>query len=643
MQDPLIGQSIGSYHITRLLGEGGFGRVYLAEHPVIGKKAALKVLHRELAVNETVVKRFMAEAKVIAMLNHPNILSAFDFGTLPDGRYFILMEYIEGTELTKIMKHHKSGMTPSQAWHYISQVGEALAAAHAKGIVHRDLKPDNIVVEKSASGQEIVKVLDFGIAKLLENTDDEEPSRMTKTGQVLGTPAYMSPEQARGETDRIGPWTDIYSLGVILYEILTGTLPITGRSTADMLVRLLTQPPRPLSEVAPHLPVQVENILMRALEKEPEKRYRDIRLFMNDLQQAIGAVPTEGLSTSNPLMHTEDPEARPPEQNYHTGDTYTEALKAASTAGISDDAYLKVFRVRMIVYPIVIIAVLSIIILAVYLMDRSDEKPIVVVDSKPVIVMDRKTGTVSKETKHEAQTNINKNTDSKIASADTPGPHDSPQKKTVSLPGSQITVKKRALPMNLPKIPRQKQTFPKNNRVKTPKIPSDFMKTHSSSKPHATEPEDPSLRAKKRKLLLLRRKISELSLKSQQYAPLLTAASNTMSNVIQRYSTSIGNCIGYYSTEANYKKNKRPVPPRIQNYVSSCDRKYPKLRKYVKQDRSTAFMKMIEHIPEYSKAKKEYDQYNKELKELVGKLRRLSSEMQLLQMELDDDELRKLK
>ncbi|MBN2725724.1 MAG: SUMF1/EgtB/PvdO family nonheme iron enzyme [Deltaproteobacteria bacterium] len=292
MEDILIGSTIGSYKVQRLLGEGAFGRVYFAEHPDIGSKVAIKILNQAFSSDETVVHRFISEAKAVNKILHQNIIRIFDFGQLEDTRYYCIMEFIEGKELTKIMKERDS-FSIGEVFGIVRQIVDGLDAAHQNSIIHRDLKPDNIIVSER-DNQYNVKILDFGIAKLTEST--EATSHKTKTGQVIGTPAYMSPEQARGEIEKTGPHTDIYSLGVIVYQMLSGELPIKGRSVSDLLVNLILEEPEPLKDKVKNLPPELSEVVLKCLRKNPEERYGSVKEFFTEFFEVIKNVDPEILA-----------------------------------------------------------------------------------------------------------------------------------------------------------------------------------------------------------------------------------------------------------------------------------------------------------------------------------------------------------
>jgi serine/threonine-protein kinase len=291
-EQSLIGTSIGNYQVTGLLGEGGMGVVYRAEHPLIGKKVAIKVLHRQYSSNTDVVARFFTEAKAVNDIGHPNIVDIVDFGELTGNRgdrlvYFI-MELLQGSSLAQAVRQG-APMAPDRAFYIAAQVADALAASHAQGIIHRDLKPDNIFLVRQHRQDDFVKVLDFGIAKL--TGDRTAGSQRTHTGMVMGTPAYMSPEQCEGKGD-IDKRTDVYALGVVLYEMLTGRLPFVGEGFGQIVMQHITQPPPPLATVVPGISPHVEATVMTSLAKAREHRYQSMEQFAEALRGGAVAAPT---------------------------------------------------------------------------------------------------------------------------------------------------------------------------------------------------------------------------------------------------------------------------------------------------------------------------------------------------------------
>ncbi len=292
-QSSLIGATIGNYRVVAKLGEGGMGSVYLAEHPLIGKKVALKVLHDEYSANQDVVSRFFNEAKAVNDIQHPNIVDIIDYGVVQTqtgpGFVYFIMEFLGGEALASAIQR-ESPMPPERAFPIAMQVADALAASHAKGIIHRDLKPDNIYLITRGREKDFVKVLDFGIAKL---TGDAPGSRRTRTGIVMGTPAYMSPEQCEGKGN-IDARTDVYALGIVLYEMITGQVPFAGEGYGEVLVQHLTKrPARPISSrgaVAPH----VEAVIMKTLEKKREDRFQTMEELIEALRDPQGYIDARG-------------------------------------------------------------------------------------------------------------------------------------------------------------------------------------------------------------------------------------------------------------------------------------------------------------------------------------------------------------
>ena len=268
----MIGETVGSYKLLARLGVGGMGEVYLAEHKYIARRAAIKFLLPELSRSKEVVVRFFNEARAASLIQHPGIVEVLDCEVHDDGRAFIVMELLRGDNLRSYIERNGKldGDLPG-ALTICRQMVSALAAAHAQGIVHRDLKPDNVFLHVAAGrppAEPIVKLLDFGIAKL---QGEGEAANQTRTGQLLGTPLYMSPEQCRGAR-QVDSRTDIYSLGCIMFEIFCGRPPFVSPGLGDLMISHVTQrPPDPL-EFAPGLPPAIRQVLLRCLEKEPGDR-----------------------------------------------------------------------------------------------------------------------------------------------------------------------------------------------------------------------------------------------------------------------------------------------------------------------------------------------------------------------------------
>src|SRR5688572_29046023 len=233
-----VGQTIGNYRITAKLGEGGMGIVYLAEHPVIGRKVALKAIHPELSRKPAVVSRFMTEAKSVNQIGNEHIVDVSDFGNTSDGEFYFIMEFLQGESVADRLRRERL-FEPNRALQIAAQVADALSASHSHGIIHRDLKPENIFLINRGQTRDFVKVLDFGLAKLI--LGDEKVSHKTRTGSVMGTPYYMSPEQCEGKAG-VDYRADIYSLGVIVFEMMTGRVPFGGEGYGEIIVKHLTLP-----------------------------------------------------------------------------------------------------------------------------------------------------------------------------------------------------------------------------------------------------------------------------------------------------------------------------------------------------------------------------------------------------------------
>jgi serine/threonine protein kinase len=284
-EDVLIGTTIGAYRVARLLGVGGMGRVYKGVHPQIGSRVAIKVLSRECSDRKDLVERFFAEARAVNLIRHESIVNVLDLASLPDGRPYIIMEYLDGAPLAAAIEHAlQTGPLPlGSVVRLAVEALDALGAAHGKGIVHRDLKPDNLFVTPSGRP----KILDFGIAKLLP----ELGGSYTQTGSLLGTPHYMAPEQAAGRP--VDYRADLYAMGVILFECVTGQKPFHGDSLFDLLRKHVDAPPPPPAMLRPDLPPALEHVILVALAKAPEQRWQSAQAMSAALQQAAALLPPE--------------------------------------------------------------------------------------------------------------------------------------------------------------------------------------------------------------------------------------------------------------------------------------------------------------------------------------------------------------
>jgi serine/threonine-protein kinase len=278
------------YRIVKSLGDGGMGTVYLAEQTTLRKKLAIKVLKHEHCREKSHVERFLQEARAASMIAHENIVSIIDFGAVPGGSVFFAMEYLEGEDLSDTLRREGRMLWP-RVRDIALQVVQALAAAHARSVIHRDLKPANCFLIKHADGSDYVKLLDFGIAKVLD-PEMASADGLTRTGAVFGTAKYMAPEQASGE--RVDPRTDIYALGIVLYEMLSGTVPFPGQNFMQVLSRHLTEAPTPLRNLVPDVPPPVEALVMRALAKRREDRYQTMKEFEAAIVRADVAMAAGG-------------------------------------------------------------------------------------------------------------------------------------------------------------------------------------------------------------------------------------------------------------------------------------------------------------------------------------------------------------
>jgi serine/threonine-protein kinase len=277
MEEQAIGRTLdGKYRIDGFLKRGGMGSVYRGTHLLLNKPVAIKLIRPELVTSHDVVERFFREARAAAKLSHPNIVTVHDLGQTEDGTLYIAMEIVEGKSLKDVIVEG-GPWNPARALRFCRGVASALSVAHRNGIVHRDLKPQNIMVCRDSEGNESPKLLDFGIAKTLE---PDSPA-LTSTGMVLGTPHYMSAEQAKGlPADQR---SDIYALGVILYEMLVGKVPFDDKSIPSILVKHLTESPKPPSSLRGDIPREVETLVLRCLEKDPQRRFQSA----DDLGKAL--------------------------------------------------------------------------------------------------------------------------------------------------------------------------------------------------------------------------------------------------------------------------------------------------------------------------------------------------------------------
>ena len=288
------GTQVGEYVIEAKLGEGGFGKVYAASHPVIGKRVAVKLLARQYSADPEMLSRFVAEARAVNQIRHRNIIDIFGFGHIDDGRHYYVMELLDGEPLDRVIEE-TGGMSLGMALPILREVARALDAAHANGIAHRDLKPENIFLVRDHDGVTSPKLLDFGIAKLLGPA--QEMTHKTRTGAPIGTPYYMSPEQARGRD--VDHRTDIYSFGCLVYELLTGQVPFDGDGHLEVLFQQISNEPVPPSQRAAQnpalapLPAGVDDAIAWMMKKDPADRPPDLAAAVHAIEEAAIAAGVE--------------------------------------------------------------------------------------------------------------------------------------------------------------------------------------------------------------------------------------------------------------------------------------------------------------------------------------------------------------
>jgi len=293
------------YQIDEKIGEGTTGTIYKATHLQLQAPVAVKLMRRDLVNNPTAVERFRREAYAAMKIRHPNAIAVMDFGITSDELVYVVMEFLVGCSLSERLKE-KGRFSVIEANNVIQQICAVLNVAHKRGIVHRDLKPDNIFIHKE-DGQEIVKVVDFGIAKLIQVLDGMSASDLTGMGSVIGTPHYISPEQCTARA--VDPRSDIYSVGIILYRILTGKLPFEGPNSIAVIYKQVTEMPQPINEICPDIPPLINAVVMHALEKDPDRRPKDITTFARELSAVVQTITDQDFRNAFSSATDQDLEA----------------------------------------------------------------------------------------------------------------------------------------------------------------------------------------------------------------------------------------------------------------------------------------------------------------------------------------------
>src|SRR3954469_43237 len=293
----MLGRSLGNYHVVSKIGEGGMGVVYLARHVTLGRPAAIKVLHPSLSSNQDMVSRFFNEARAATAVRNPGIVEVFDFGVLEDGSAYLIMEHLEGENLGARIRRGRLPVAATMT--IVRAIARALQAAHEQGIVHRDLKPDNVflVPDPELPSGERVKLLDFGIAKLAPVSGEVS---QTRTGAVMGTPTYMAPEQCRG-AGAVDHRADLYALGCVAYQMLCGQPPFVSDGVGDLIARHLYFQPQPLRSLCPEIPADVDDLVIRLLQKDPAARPASAADLLREIDRLAALGESSAMQTQPPI------------------------------------------------------------------------------------------------------------------------------------------------------------------------------------------------------------------------------------------------------------------------------------------------------------------------------------------------------
>jgi len=376
------GTQIGEYDIEAKVGEGAMGTVYRAIHPQIGKHVAIKVMTPKVFGEAEAVKRFVGEARAVAAIEHPGIVDVFGFGRIPDGRTYLVMEWLDGQSLSDRM-HAEPKLGWEESCEVIRQIARALEAAHAKGIIHRDLKPENVFLKKVDDEKPTVKLLDFGLAK---STNKEDVANLAKTrsGQMLGTPLYMSPEQCKNKN--VDHRTDIYALGCMCYELLVGRTPYDADNVAEIITaHLVSEPPRP-SKFKEDIPADIDKLLYNMIAKDPDKRppLGEIRRLIgmqvtrtSGVADGFGHIASTPFATPLPFARIDGPSGSDPvipvSPTAFSKSAETPSLKnttgPAASLSLTDDEMLKAIKKRSgshwIVWVLISLLIVAVAVLAV--------------------------------------------------------------------------------------------------------------------------------------------------------------------------------------------------------------------------------------------------------------------------------------